>query len=212
MENRSTHILLLRHGQTQANAEGRLQGHLQMSLNLAGIRQANLLAGRLAGYSPAIQVLISSDLNRATQSAAPIAAACGLSITTDPCWRERGFGLLEGKPIGDRKMWEVASGDFDPPGAEPAADVYRRIHSALLKIPQTFPDQQCIAVVTHGGPIRTVLKMLADGRLPTTRGHHPIPILPIPNCSILHLIARHYRQGLRWKIESHNDVAHLENL
>jgi broad specificity phosphatase PhoE len=205
----TTHILLLRHGQTEANASGRLQGHLPTSLNLTGMRQATLLAARLAAYSPAVNAIITSDLERAKQTAALIASACGLSMTVDTAWRERGFGLLEGKPIGDKKMWEAASGDFDPPGAEPSAEVYERVRTALMSIPQKFPDRQLIAVVTHGGPVRSILKMLADGRLETIRGHAPVEVNPVPNCSILHLIARHYRGGIRWKIEAVNDVSHL---
>ena len=131
-------------------------------------------------------------------------------MSTDPAWRERGFGMLEGKPVGDRKMWEAASGDFDPPGAEPSAEVYRRIHDALVALPQMHPaDHQTIAVVTHGGPIRSVLKMLVDGRLPTTREHPVIEVTTVPNCAILHLIARRYPDGFRWKIEAVNDVSHL---
>jgi probable phosphoglycerate mutase len=205
----TTHILVLRHGQTDANAQGRLQGHLPTPLNLAGTRQANLLANRLAGYSPAVEAVISSDLPRATQTAALIASACGLSLVTDPAWRERSFGLLEGKPVGDRRMWEAASGEVDPPGAEPSLEMHERIRSALIAIPQRYPDLQLVAVVTHGGPVRSILKMLADGRLQTTRGHPPIEINSIPNCAILHLVVRHFREGLRWKIEVCNDIAHL---
>jgi len=87
----TTHILILRHAQTDANAEGRLQGHLPTPLNLAGTRQANLLASRLAAYSPAVEAIISSDLPRATQTAALIASACGMPMTIDPAWRERSF-------------------------------------------------------------------------------------------------------------------------
>jgi probable phosphoglycerate mutase len=206
---RTTHILIVRHGQTDANAGGRLQGHQPTPLNMAGLRQANLLAGRLAGYAPAAGVIISSDLPRATQTAGPIAAACGLSIQTDPAWRERGFGLLEGKPIGNEKLWQVAAGEIDPPGAEPSSDFQTRIRSALLAIPKLYAEHKVVIVVTHGGPMRSILKMLADGRLETIRGHDPIEIVTVPNCSILHLIARHHRTGIRWKIETINDISHL---
>ena len=134
----TTHILILRHAQTDANAEGRLQGHLPTPLNLAGTRQANLLASRLAAYSPAVEAIISSDLPRATQTAALIASACGMPMTIDPAWRERSFGLLEGKPVGDRNMWEAASGEFDPPGAEPSVEMHERIRTALVSIPQRY--------------------------------------------------------------------------
>lgn len=207
--NRTTHILLLRHGQTDANANGRLQGHQPTPLNLAGIRQANLLAARLAAHSPPVGVLISSDLARAAETAAPIASACGLSLIIDPVWRERSFGLLEGKPVGERRLWQMASGEMDPPGAEPTAELHQRIYDALLALPVAHADKQAIAVVTHGGPIRGVLKMLAEGRIQTTRDHPMVEISAVPNCSILHLVARHYPDGFRWKIDAANDVSHL---
>jgi broad specificity phosphatase PhoE len=209
--NRTTHILLIRHGQTDANAGGQLQGHQPTPLNMTGLRQANLLAARLAGHSPPVEVVISSDLARARETAAFVASACGLQLTLDPAWRERGFGLLEGKPVGDKNMWQAASGEFDPPGAEPWAEVRKRIHDALTTIPITYSRSKLIAVVTHGGPIRTVLKLLSEGVLPPTRGHQDIDAPIIPNCAILHLIARHYSDGLRWKIDSVNDVSHLED-
>jgi len=205
----TTHILLLRHGQTEANASGRLQGHMPTPLNLAGVRQATLLAARLAVFSPPVEAIVSSDLPRATQTAALISAACRLPITTDPAWRERNFGLLEGKPIGDKKMWEAASGEFDPPGAEPSVELHNRICGALNSVLQKHSDRQVIAVVTHGGAIRAILKMLANGRLETIGNHPPAELNPIPNCSIMHLVARHYPHGIRWKIEAVNDVSHL---
>jgi len=209
--NRTTHILLLRHGQTDANAGGRLQGHQPTPLNLAGVRQANLLAARMAAHSPPVEVIISSDLPRATETAAPIASACGLRLIVDSVWRERSFGLLEGKPVGDQKLWRVASGETDIPGAEPAVEMRQRIRDALLAIPASYSNKQVIAVVTHGGPIRSILKMLCDGTLQTTRGHPPVEISTIPNCAVLHLIARNYSDGFRWKIDAVNDVSHLKD-
>ena len=207
--NRTTHILLLRHGQTDANASGKLQGHQPTPLNLNGIRQANLLAERMAAHSPPVELIISSDLPRATETAAPIASACGLGMKVDAMWRERSFGLLEGKPVVDKKLWEVAAGELDLPGAEPSAEMRERIRQALLSIPHDYPNKHVVAVVTHGGPIRSVLKMLAEGILETTRGHAPVEVTTIPNCSILHLIARNYPEGIRWKIDAVNDVSHL---
>lgn len=208
MTHATTHILLLRHGQTDANASGTLQGHQPTPLNLTGIRQANLLAARLTGFSPPIEVLISSDLARATQTAGPIASACGLPVIADPNWRERGFGLLEGKPVGNKEIWQAASGEIDPPGAEPTTQMHERVRKALMELTLTYRNKQAIAVVTHGGPLRAILKMLADGRLPATR-EHSIEIPQIANCSIMHLLVRRYRDGIRLRIVSINDVAHL---
>ena len=208
----TTDILLLRHGQTDANAAGTLQGHLPTPLNMTGVRQAQRLADRLASWRPPLSALVSSDLPRAAQTAGPIAAACGLPVSYDPAWRERGFGLLEGKPIGDRAMWQVAGGDVDPPGAEPSADFLARVRHALLAVATARRARSTLAVVTHGGPIRGVLKMLIDGRLATVRGHGPVELVPIANCSVLHLQARHYREGTRWRLVSVNDIAHLHEL
>jgi broad specificity phosphatase PhoE len=207
---RTTHILLLRHGQTDANATGVLQGHLPTPLNRVGVREATLLAGRLAAYSPSIRVLISSDLPRATQTAGSIASACGLRPVLDPQWRERSFGLLEGKPVGDRAVWQAASGEIEPPGAEPTVQMHGRVRDALLKAADKYRGKT-VAVVTHGGPIRAVLKMLADGRLESVRNRRPADLPEIPNCSILHLLARHYRSGVRWALDSVNDCGHLED-
>jgi 2,3-bisphosphoglycerate-dependent phosphoglycerate mutase len=212
MEPRTTQILLIRHGQTDANAGGVLQGHQPTPLNLQGVHQATLLAARLKALHPPIDLLVSSDLPRATQTASPIATACGINMVTDPAWRERSFGLLEGKPVGDRELWRMASGDVDPPGAEPMSELYDRVHGALAQLPVRYPNASVIAVVTHGGPVRSVLKMLAVGRLPLTRGHSAVEIPPIINCSILQLSARRYRDGIRWKINCVNDAVHLGEL
>ena len=141
--------------------------------------------------------------------AAPIAVACGLSIKVDSAWRERSFGLLEGKPVGDKKLWDVAAGELDIPGAEPAGEMYERVRAALLAVPESYPNHRAVAVVTHGGPLRTILKMLADGRLTITRGEIAPSVPIIPNCAILHLVARRYPDEFRWKIECVNDVSHL---
>src|SRR5580700_4292225 len=112
---RDVDILLLRHGQTDANASGVLQGHQPTPLNVLGVRQAKLLAQRLAAIQPPLDVLVSSDLRRAAQTAGSIAATCGLRVHADAAWRERSFGLLEGKPVGERATWQAASGEMDPP-------------------------------------------------------------------------------------------------
>ncbi len=212
MRNGTTDILLVRHGQTDANASGTLQGHLPTPLNLTGIRQAQLLADRLAAWRPRVAALVSSDLPRAAQTAGPVAAACGLKIAFDPRWRERAFGLLEGKAVVDRSLWQVAGGEVDPPGAEPSAEFLARVRAALTALATAHRHRPVVAVVTHGGPMRAVLRMLIDGRLELVRGHRPVELVTIANCSLLRLRARHYRSGTRWRVSAVNDVAHLGDL
>src|SRR5437763_5462425 len=110
-DERPFHVLLLRHGQTDANATGVLQGHLPTPLNALGLLQAERLAGRVARRGPKVTALVSSDLRRAAQTAEPVAAACGLAVAYDPAWRERGFGTFEGRHVGERDTWRAAHGD-----------------------------------------------------------------------------------------------------
>lgn len=204
------HILLLRHGLTDANSEGVIQGHRPTPLNALGMEQARRLAGRLGRYVPAIERLISSDLPRAVQTAEPIAAACGLPIAFDPMWRERCFGELEGKTAAQTEIWRAAAGEIDPPGAESAGQFVGRIQGALMKVAGDRGEGQAVAVVTHGGPCRAVLRMLIDGRLPLAAGSQPPELTMIANCSIMHLI--YAPAAGRWQIACLNEVGHLEEL
>lgn len=199
------HILLLRHGLTDANARGVIQGHQPTPLNSLGFQQAQCLARRLAQRRPPLELLVSSDLLRAAQTAKIVGEACRLPVRYDMAWRERYFGEWEGTTAAQREIWKAASGDVHPPGAESADAFASRIHHALTALPSRHPDFTLIGVVTHGGPCRTVLKMLADGRLPLAEGQSPPELVMIANCSIMHLI---HEDG-RWRLVGLNDVEHL---
>ncbi|MBS4021151.1 MAG: histidine phosphatase family protein [Dethiobacter sp.] len=87
-------IILARHGQTTANAEGRFQGHSDYPLSALGEIQAEKLAGRLAHYRP--QRLYTSDLTRSMETARPAAKLLGLVPVPALVFREYSWGLLEG--------------------------------------------------------------------------------------------------------------------
>src|SRR3954466_11612253 len=89
-----TTVLLIRHGETAWNAERRLQGHLDISLNLEGERQAAAVAQALAGTH--IDAIVSSDLQRASQTAQAIAASHQLPVQVERDLRERCYGGFEG--------------------------------------------------------------------------------------------------------------------
>ena len=211
-ERRPFRVLLLRHGQTNANATGTLQGHQPTPLNALGLRQARLLAERVARHAPKVTALVSSDLRRAAQTAEPIAAATGLSIFYDAAWRERGFGAFEGRTVGERDTWRAAHGDDDPPGAESLADFRARVLSALKSLPDRFAGHGTVAVVTHGGPVGVLLRMLADGTLPPAAGTAPPEVRQVPNCSVLELVGEPTPGGTAWRVACVNDVAHLSDL
>ena len=86
------HVLLLRHGQTDENAQGILQGQSQTELNDVGREQAARLAGRLRTWQPRAEILVTSDLARARQTAEAVASALDLECELRDAWRERGFG------------------------------------------------------------------------------------------------------------------------
>jgi probable phosphoglycerate mutase len=204
------HVLLLRHGQTDANASGVLQGHRPTSLNALGRLQAGKLAARMRTISPAVDVLVSSDLPRALETAHPIAAGLDLEIVVDAIWRERGFGSLEGQTLGDLEIWRTATGTIDPPGGESSAVFRQRVHDALTTLAARHADRTCVAVVTHGGVIRAVLHLLGSGRLPVDERQEPPAVDPIANASILHLTIDPATG--QWSVLRVNDAAHLSDL
>src|SRR5262252_2076150 len=89
-----TTLLLVRHGETDWNAEGRLQGHTDRPLSDFGRRQARALADELAGDS--IVAVYASDLSRARETAEIVAAQLGLEVALDPRLREKDWGTWEG--------------------------------------------------------------------------------------------------------------------
>lgn len=205
-------ILLLRHGQTDANAAGVIQGHLPTPLNDLGHEQASRLARRLSTEGPHIDVLVSSDLKRAAQTAEPIAEACGIPVIYDSAWRERYLGTFQGKTVGERGIWLAATGASDSPGAENVDAMLVRVHRALSALPVTYPDAKTIAVVTHGGPCTMVLRLLHDGRLPTEPGVAPPEPVNAGNCAVMRLRHNRGSGGGTWAVECVNDVTHLDGM
>ena len=95
----ATRIIAIRHGQTAWNAETRMQGQLDTALDALGSWQAQQLAQALA-HEP-IDAIVASDLSRAMQTAAPLAAARGLRVQPERDLRERCFGVFEGFTYAD---------------------------------------------------------------------------------------------------------------
>ena len=85
---------MLRHGRTAWNAERRFQGQADPPLDEVGRAQADEVAGLLAALRPS--VIVTSDLLRATQTAAPLGELAGVDVQVDPRLRERSLGHWEG--------------------------------------------------------------------------------------------------------------------
>lgn len=199
------HVLLIRHGQTDANAAGIVQGHLPTSLNELGHKQAELLAKRLFVYHPPITRLITSPLVRAVQTAEPVARLLRLHALPLDAWTERDFGSGQGQRFDLlRIMTHGQLGTSDPEDAEPKDSFDQRVRQALADL----DPAHVTAVITHGGVIGSVLRQIISGRIPTS--NPPVLRKPVPNCSILHL--ERADAGSPWKIACLHDAAHLAGL
>ena len=177
-----TTLLLVRHGETDWNREGRWQGHSDTHLNEIGRAQAERVAGELDG----VDVVYSSDLARARDTAEIIAGRSGLPVRLDARLRERSFGAWEGLSAAEIEAefrdahlrWLAGEG----PGADDAEpfDAFgRRVREALGEILERHPDET-VLVVAHGGTVR-VIHALAGG-LDYVRDHRSIP--GVPNCVV----------------------------
>ena len=93
----STRLLLVRHGETAWNADGRLQGHLDIPLNDVGRAQARRLAAALADEREPIDIIYSSDLARALQTAQAVADASRAPMIATSALREGDFGACQGR-------------------------------------------------------------------------------------------------------------------
>ena len=95
----STHVVIIRHGQSQGNAEGRFGGHTDTPLSPRGRRQAQATAKALAIEE--FSAIYSSDLPRAIETASPLAKLTGVSLDTTDALRERSVGVMEGLTFED---------------------------------------------------------------------------------------------------------------
>ena len=153
---RSTRILAIRHGETAWNLQARIQGHRDIPLNGQGQAQANRLALALA--DEAIDAIYCSDLSRARQTAAGVAAAVGLPVRLETGLRERSFGIFEGLTWGEialdwpeqSERWRARDATFGAEGGETLTDFYARSVACVERLAQAHPGQT-VVVITHGG-------------------------------------------------------------
>lgn len=159
----TTELILLRHGETEWNSVGRLQGHLDSPLSAEGLHQADLLAARLSSVS--FHALYSSDLGRALETARRIATRTGHSVLEDRRLRERGLGVFEGFTRDEANQRhpeafaEYAAGgpDFVVPGGESTSQRLRHALECLAELGARHEGER-IVVVTHGGVLSSLFR------------------------------------------------------
>ncbi|MGR2751749.1 histidine phosphatase family protein [Agromyces arachidis] len=151
-------IALVRHGETDWNREGRIQGSTDIPMNERGRAQSRATAERLA-CSP-WDAVVTSPLSRSAETASIIAGRLGLAgPATVPALAERRHGVLEGLTREERLRHEAGAGAID--GLESRMSVVSRAVPSLLALAARHPGGAVVAV-THGGVIQSLLLHLEE--------------------------------------------------
>jgi len=173
-DQQATRVLAIRHGETEWNVDGRIQGQLDVPLNATGQWQVHRLA--LAVSDEGIDAIYSSDLLRAFETAQAVARGCGRPIVTDIGLRERGFGVFEGlsyAEINERwpelaERWRRRDPDFGAEGGETLREFSARSVATVSRLAALHPGQT-IAVVSHGGVMDCLYRAAAHVALDAPR-------------------------------------------
>lgn len=203
----ATRLIVVRHGETQWNLEGRRQGHLDSPLTAKGRAQAGALAQRFKPES--CRMIYSSDLGRAYDTATAIAARTGHTVVPDGRLRERNLGIfqgLNGDEIRARYPEEYekhrrSGPDHAVPGGE-SFSVQAHRNLACLEEIATQHTGAALMIVTHGGVLSALFRHTLAIPLEAPRR------FAFKNASV-NVFA--YQEGI-WNLETWGDISHLENL
>jgi broad specificity phosphatase PhoE len=198
-------LILVRHGETEENISGTVQGHLPGRLSAIGRQQIQKLGSRLKNES--IDIIYSSDLARARETALAIHQyhSCPIEYRTEI--RERGFGIYEGRIWedfdGDRMIKAESREDYRPQGGESLRDVQERARQFLSFLREAHPDKS-VLVCAHGGFNRMFLGVLLE------KGPREMMLQEQSNTcvNIFDCVAR--GDGLRLEARLLNCISHLQ--
>jgi len=200
-----TYLIAIRHGETEWNSQGRFQGHLNSVLNAEGLAQAEALGEYLCRER--FDLLLSSDLGRALQTASAIARRSGHEVVVEPRLRERRMGIFQGltpaeaelRYAGEYARFRSHDPEYVIPDGESMRQFFERTVGCFTDL-ATRCAGLTLAAVTHGG----VLAMLY-------RHARAMP-LEAPRDFALHNTGvnrfRH-RQGT-WQLQSWGEIGHLD--
>lgn len=199
-----TVLYLVRHGETEWNTDGRFQGQRDTPLSETGRDQARRTARALAGRH--FDAVYTSDLARAADTAACIAALHDLAPIPDARLREVFFGEWEGLSLAEVTerwpeivaAWRADSLRTRPPGAETVQQMLERVSAFMDAVCRRYPDGE-LCIVGHGGSLRGLLVHALGGDPALYRR------LRLDNCSIS--IIRAVED--RWSLLLLNDTCHL---
>lgn len=198
-------LILIRHGETDWNVAGRIQGHLDLPLNATGVAQAQALAERFRGE--AFDVIYSSDLDRAYRTAEAVAGSHRAIIKRDTRLRERHLGVLQGLTRDEAlvqhpaawALFKSRTPDAELEGGESLRVFCNRVSDLLRELCERHPGKR-VALVTHGGVLDAAYRHAMQMPLDTPR-HFPIQNVSVS--VLLHLNGQ-------WQIARWGDVSHLK--
>lgn len=199
-----TRICLVRHGETEWNAERRIQGQIDIGLNAAGLRQAEA-AGRWL-KAAGVSALYASDLKRAWATGQAIGQAVGVQPVPVPELRERRYGIFEGLTYAEAEArypdgyaaFEGRNADYAFEHGESLKVVYERVTGKLKELAQRHLGES-IVVVVHGGVLDVINRFVRGNPLEMPRD------FLIPNAGINWISA----VDGRWTVETWGETAHL---
>ncbi len=203
----ATRLILVRHGQSEGNASGVIQGRLDFGLSSLGERQAAETARRLREEK--VDRILSSPLRRAAQTAELIAEPHGLVVEPEPALLEYDIGAVSGltsAQIRERHpeiSAAYARGERPRFPGEEGREAFTARLGAVLDVIGSRSSEMTVVAVAHGGVVNAICALVlgVDMRRPG--------VFQVANCSLTELITD--RSG-RFVLRRQNDVCHLSGL
>ncbi len=202
-------LTLLRHGESVGNAESRWQGQSDYPLTERGRAQAQALAERWKGEKVKFDLVVTSPLQRARETAEIVASALDIKIETDPIWMERDIGEMEGMTADEVRQQPQPPyvTPYDSIGGDGEGDweLFLRAGKALHDLLRRPPGAYLI--VSHGGLLNQLMHAIVG------IGHQVSPSgvrFQFENTSFARVT--YFPQKHRWVIGTVNDHAHLKSL
>ena len=204
-------LYMVRHGETEWNVQGRIQGHTDIGLSDKGQRQAQAVAHRLDGVC--FHAAYSSDLSRTTETARIILAQQTITLTATPQLRERYYGVFEGLTVAERQarypdMFAASlfnDLDFAPADGETMVQVGARMAAFVADLRERHLEET-VLIAGHGGALRATLPALLD--LPLKA----LWRLALDNCSLSIVDTYPESEGVGAVLRLFNDTSHLNGV
>lgn len=194
-------LVMWRHGETDYNATGRMQGHLDSLLTDVGRNQARFAVPALARFSP--DIVVTSDLRRAMDTATMFTETTGVPLRVDKRLRETNLGLWQGMTSAQvdeqwpssRQLWQTDP-TWTPPGGESRLEVAARAAEVIADLDES--TEETAVLCAHGGLITALTGHLLE--LPITAW---AKLGGIGNCHWT-VLARRSSSGLAWRLRVYN--------